>query len=224
MCARGKARETREVLGRGGGSLQRVAGDGKARWSRMAEGPVVLRKPGNAGGGAGQWAGGGAGPGSESTQEVVRAGDWATYQLRSAFRGYRRRYMRRRRRRRRQNPSTLCALYDKLYRPDVLAHVYARCRANKGAPGVDGQTFDDIERYGRERLAGGAGASTQRRSVSTGANQARLHSESQWQVAAAASSTARFSGWSRVGSNAPSRKSTPARRLQRDSPFVLHKN
>lgn len=43
------------------------------------------------------------------------------------------------------------ALYDKLYRSDILLHAYLRCRANKGAPGVDGQMFDDIERYGRER-------------------------------------------------------------------------
>jgi group II intron reverse transcriptase/maturase len=46
------------------------------------------------------------------------------------------------------------ALYDKIHRQDVLAHAYALCRANKGAAGVDGQTFDDIEAYGRERWLG----------------------------------------------------------------------
>jgi group II intron reverse transcriptase/maturase len=46
------------------------------------------------------------------------------------------------------------ALYDKLYREDLLAHAYAQCRANKGAPGVDGQDFADVEAYGRERWLG----------------------------------------------------------------------
>ena len=40
------------------------------------------------------------------------------------------------------------ALYDKISREDILAHAYAQCRSNKGAPGVDRQDFEDIEAYG----------------------------------------------------------------------------
>ncbi len=43
------------------------------------------------------------------------------------------------------------ALYDKIYRKDILAHAYAQCRSNKGVPGVDGQDFADVEAYGVER-------------------------------------------------------------------------
>jgi len=46
------------------------------------------------------------------------------------------------------------AMYDKIHREDILAHAYAQCRSNKGAPGVDGQDFADVEAYGVQRWLG----------------------------------------------------------------------
>lgn len=46
------------------------------------------------------------------------------------------------------------ALYDKVYRADVLGYAHRICHSNGGAPGVDGQTFEDIEKYGRQRWRG----------------------------------------------------------------------
>ena len=37
------------------------------------------------------------------------------------------------------------ALYDKVYRPDILAHAYRLVKVNGGCPGVDGRDFADIE-------------------------------------------------------------------------------
>ena len=46
------------------------------------------------------------------------------------------------------------ALYDKVYREDVMAFAYECCKANRGAAGVDGQTFEDIEEYGLKKWLG----------------------------------------------------------------------
>jgi len=43
------------------------------------------------------------------------------------------------------------ALYDKVYRKDVLAFAYQCGQANGGAAGIDGQTFEGIKEYGVER-------------------------------------------------------------------------
>jgi hypothetical protein len=45
----------------------------------------------------------------------------------------------------------LYALYDKVYREDILVFAYACCKANGGAAGVDHQRFKDIEAYGEDR-------------------------------------------------------------------------
>lgn len=54
-----------------------------------------------------------------------------------------------------ENPSfRFYSLYDKVCREDVLQFAYRCCKSNGGAAGVDGQEFEDIESYGRERWLG----------------------------------------------------------------------
>jgi len=48
-------------------------------------------------------------------------------------------------------------LYDKMYREDVLAHAYDLAKANQGAPGVDEQTFEQIESGGLKEWLDGIG-------------------------------------------------------------------
>jgi len=47
------------------------------------------------------------------------------------------------------------ALYDRIYRSDVLWEAWRRVKRNRGAAGVDAQTLTDVEGYGLERFLEG---------------------------------------------------------------------
>jgi group II intron reverse transcriptase/maturase len=47
------------------------------------------------------------------------------------------------------------ALYDKVYREDILVRAWAEVKANRGAAGVDGQTLADIEARGVDSFLAG---------------------------------------------------------------------
>ena len=119
------------------------AGDGQAGHEGVAERPVVPGKPGNAGEGKGPQfrtdveSEDGGRLGNLKTPESVQKLQTALHakaKEEPEFRFY--------------------SLYDKIYRMDVLRYAYACCRSNRGAPGIDGQTFEDVESYGEEKWLG----------------------------------------------------------------------
>lgn len=50
------------------------------------------------------------------------------------------------------------ALYDRIFRADILKEAWKRVKKNRGAAGVDAQTLKDVEEYGIERFLEALGA------------------------------------------------------------------
>ena len=110
----------------------------------MAERPAVPRTPANAGRGKGPQFKGNARRGESQEIGVSLAPPPTVRKLQAALHA-----------KAKEAPTyRFYALHDKLYREDVLEHAYLRCKANRGAAGVDGVSFEDIELAGREEWLG----------------------------------------------------------------------
>ena len=59
----------------------------------------------------------------------------------------------------------------------ILEWALVRCRHNRGAPGVDGQSFADIETYGRDRWLDELTEELKKRNVSSPTGPTRVHPE-----------------------------------------------
>ena len=92
----------------------------------MAERPVVLEKPGNAGGGKGPWFKSGVQRSEGKEIGASLTTPKSVWELQQALHA----------KAKREPACRFHSLYDKLYRKDVLWHAWRCCRANGGAPGV----------------------------------------------------------------------------------------
>jgi RNA-directed DNA polymerase len=120
------------------------AREGQAGPPEVAERSVVLKKPGNAGGGKGPQFQVNVRGGQSQEIGVSLVPPQKVRKLQATLHA----------KAKRAPNYRFYALYDKLYRDDVLGHAYRCCKANGGAAGVDGQTFADIEAYGLSRWLG----------------------------------------------------------------------
>ena len=75
------------------------------------------------------------------------------------------------------------ALYDKVYRKDVLTFAYQCSKANGGTAGVDDQTFEDIEAYRPGAMAGRTGARAEEPNLSTTSCPAGVHPKARRETA-----------------------------------------
>ena len=77
------------------------------------------------------------------------------------------------------------ALYDKVYRKDVLWHAWGCCRANGGAAGVDGESFEQIESRGVEAWLDGLMEELKTKTYRPGAGATGVYPEAGWEATAA---------------------------------------
>lgn len=76
------------------------------------------------------------------------------------------------------------ALYDKIYRDDILSHAYDLVRANKGAPGIDGVTFKAIESVeGKIEYLAKLAEALQEKTCRAQAVRASVDTQTRWQQA-----------------------------------------
>jgi len=113
----------------------------RTRLDGVADGVVVPRMPGNAGGGKDPWFK--ANVRSGESQEIGPLGlltPNTVGKLQAALHA----------KAKKASDYRFYTLYDKVCRKDVLHQAYRKCKANGGAPGVDGVTFEVIESVGLE--------------------------------------------------------------------------
>ena len=116
-----------------------------AGWAgRVADGLVLPRRPGNAGGGKEPW----FESDTERKQGVITGesltGSEKVRKLQTVLHA-----------KAKEEPDRrFHALIDKVWREDFLMEAWRRVRRNGGAPGVDGETVADVESYGVERWLG----------------------------------------------------------------------
>ena len=76
------------------------------------------------------------------------------------------------------------AVFDRIYRRDVLWEAWERVKRKRGAAGLDAQSVEDVEEYGAERLIEELGDVLRSRRVSSAGGDAAVHPERGWKEAA----------------------------------------
>ena len=76
------------------------------------------------------------------------------------------------------------ALYDRIYRSDVLREAWRRVRSNGGAAGVDEETIQAIEQRGVGEFLAEIEAALRAGRYRPSPGEAAIHTESRWEAAA----------------------------------------